>query len=235
MKIDLHNFFKYYDENNPKHRAAVEQLEVDLEKKAPELLEDSANWVRIHRTPYNPPDPKGIILSVPYYPQTDNYALPDYTCNSSACAMCLKYFKPGSLSSSSRADDEYVKKVLAQGRSEDHGIQTRVLNSYGIESSFHYDLGFHDLDNELKSGRPVVIGILHRGSDNYPTGGGHMIVVIGKTENGDYLVHDPYGSIYDGYTGPVSNGKSVVYSKKVLEKRWTVKHPTDGWGRIFKP
>jgi len=233
MKIDLHNFFKYYDEKNPKHRAAVEQLEVDLTKKAIELLQDEANWVRIYRTPNTPPEPKGIVLNVPYYPQTDNYALPDSTCNSSACAMCLKYFKPGSLPSSARGDDQYLKKVLAEGNSTDHGVQTRVLETYGLKSSFHYNLDFYDLDRELKEGRPVVIGILHRGPESSPSGGGHMIVVIGKTENGDYLIHDPYGSIYDGYSGPVTNGRKVVYSRKMLEKRWTVKHPNDGWGRIF--
>jgi hypothetical protein len=27
MQIDLHNFFKHFDEKNPKHIAAVEQLE----------------------------------------------------------------------------------------------------------------------------------------------------------------------------------------------------------------
>jgi hypothetical protein len=31
MKIDLHNFFKYYDEKNPKHVAAIEQLELGSE------------------------------------------------------------------------------------------------------------------------------------------------------------------------------------------------------------
>lgn len=233
MKIDLYNFFKYFDEKNPKHRAAVEQFEIDLEKKAIELVQDEANWVRIYRTPNTPPEPKGIVLNVPYYPQTDNYALPDSTCNSSACAMCLKYFKPGSLPSSARGDDHYLKKVLAEGNSTDHGVQTRVLESYGLKSSFHYDLGFDDLDRELKEGRPVVIGILHRGSESSPSGGGHMIVVIGKTEDGDYLIHDPYGSILNSYTGPVSDGKRVVYSRKMLEKRWTVKHPKDGWGRVF--
>ena len=233
MKIDLYNFFKYFDEKNPKHRAAVEQFEIDLEKKATELIQDEANWVRIYRTPNTPPEPKGIVLNVPYYPQTDNYALPDSTCNSSACAMCLKYFKPGSLPSSARGDDHYLKKVLTEGNSTDHGVQTRVLESYGLKSSFNYDLGFDDLDRELKEGRPVVIGILHRGPESSPYGGGHMIVVIGKTENGDYLIHDPYGSIYDGYSGPVTNGRKVVYSRKMLEKRWTVKHPNDGWGRVF--
>ena len=72
MKIDLYNFFKYFDEKNPKHRAAVEQFELDLEKKATELIQDEANWVRIYRTPNTPPEPKGIVLNVPYYPQTDN-------------------------------------------------------------------------------------------------------------------------------------------------------------------
>ena len=42
-QIDLHNFFKHYDENNPKHVAAVEQFEKDLAGSP--LMEDEANWV----------------------------------------------------------------------------------------------------------------------------------------------------------------------------------------------
>ena len=30
MKIDLHKFFEFYDSKNPKHVAAIEQLEKDL-------------------------------------------------------------------------------------------------------------------------------------------------------------------------------------------------------------
>jgi len=40
MRVDLHNFFLHYDPKNPKHVAAVEQLEVDLAGKEPDLLED---------------------------------------------------------------------------------------------------------------------------------------------------------------------------------------------------
>lgn len=227
MQINLHDFFKYYDETNPKHVAAVEQLEVDLADSP--LMDDSANWVRIYRTPAN--KPKSNILEVPYYPQTDNYRDPQRTCNSSACAMCLEYFKPGTLKGA-KGDDAYIQKVFSIGDTTDHLVQTRVLNSYGIKSSFHYHLSFNDLDRELEEGRPVVIGILHRGSLARPTGG-HMVVVIGKTPAGDYICNDPYGSILSNYTGPVSEGKRVVYSRKMLEKRWTVKHPNDGWGRIF--
>ena len=228
MKIDLHNFFKHYDENNPKHVAAVEQLEVELAKSNSELLDDISNWVRIYRT--QPEKPKSNILDVPFFPQTDNYRDAHRTCNSSACAMALEYFKPGTLKGP-KGDDAYVQKVFAIGDTTDHVVQTRVLASYGIKSHFSYSLTFSDLDRELSNGRPVVIGILHRGSLSAPTGG-HMVVVIGKTPAGDYVVNDPYGSLNDGYTGSVSNGKGAVYKRSELARRWCP-GGNDGWGRIF--
>jgi hypothetical protein len=234
MRIDLHNFFQFYDPKNPKHVAAVEQLEVDLVSKSPDLMEDTANWVKIFRTKVEPPKPSSNVLNLPWFPQTDNYALPDSTCNSSACAMCLEFLKPGSLPAGPKGDDAYLKKVLALGNSTDHGVQTKVLQSYGLSSVFRYNLNFSDLDAELAAGRPIVLGILHRGPESRPTGSGHMITCIGKTPNGDYVCRDPYGSLLDGYSGPVSNGRQVVYSKKTLEKRWTVDGPGSGWGRTFK-
>jgi len=228
MKIDLHNFFQYYDPNNPKHVAAVEQLEVDL-KNSP-LLEDTSNWVRIFRTKED--KPKTTALSVPFYPQTDNYRDANRTCNSSACAMCLEYFKPGTLKGP-KGDDAYIQKVFQIGDTTDHLVQTKVLASYGIKSSFSYSLSFADLDRELAASRPVVIGILHRGPLSNPTGG-HMVVVIGKTSDGKfYICNDPYGSLNDGYTSSVSNGKGVKYSVDVLKKRWIPDGPKSGWGRIF--
>jgi hypothetical protein len=228
-RIDLHNFFKHFDENNPKHVAAVEELEKTLEKKAPEEMEDSANWVRIYRT--QPEKPKSNILDVPWFPQTDNYRDANRTCNSSACAMVLEYFKPGTLKGA-KGDDAYVQKVFAIGDSTDHMVQTRVLASYGIKSSFSYSLTFADLDRELAAGRPVVAGILHRGPLSNPTGG-HMIVIKGKTPSGDYVVNDPYGSLNDGYTGAVSNGKGAIYKRSELARRWCP-GGNDGWGRVFQ-
>jgi uncharacterized protein YvpB len=228
LKIDLHNFFKHYDENNPKHVAAVEELEKTLNKKAPEEMENTANWVRIYRS--QPEKPKSNILDVPWFPQTDNYRDANRTCNSSACAMVLEYFKPGTLPGA-KGDDAYVRKVFAIGDTTDHVVQTRVLASYGIKSHFSYGLSFADLDRELSAGRPVVIGILHRGTLSAPTGG-HMVVVIGKAPSGDYVVNDPYGSLNDGYTGAVTNGRGAVYKKTDLMRRWCPKG-NDGWGRIF--
>ena len=72
MKIDLGNFFKYYKSDLAHHVAAVEELEKSLEALAPELLDDSAEWVNIFRNnPQPPQDTSEGVLPVPYYPQTD--------------------------------------------------------------------------------------------------------------------------------------------------------------------
>jgi uncharacterized protein YvpB len=227
MKVDLHNFFLHYDSKNPKHVAAIEQLEKDLELKNPELIDDESTWVKIYRTKLDPVIPG--ILNVPFFPQTDNYRDAQRTCNSSACAMVLEYFKPGTLQGA-KGDDAYVQKVFAIGDTTDHAVQTKVLDSYGIKSRFSYNLSFADLDKQLAAGKPVVIGILHRGPLSAPTGG-HMVVVIGK-KGEDYIVNDPYGSLNDGYTGPVTNGKGAVYKRSELMQRWCPKG-NDGWGRTF--
>jgi hypothetical protein len=231
MRIDLHNFFLYYDPKNPKHVAAVEQFENELEENQPDLIQDESNWVRTFRTKVEPLIPG--ILNVPFYPQTDNYTQQDRTCNSSACAKCLEFFKPGTLIGA-KGDDAYLKKVIAIGDSPDHSVQTKVLASYGVKSEFRYNLGFADLDRELSAGRPVVIGILHRGTLSAPTGG-HMLCVIGK-KGEDYVVNDSYGSLNDGYTGSVTNGKGSVYKRTDLRYRWLEKgKDKTGWGRIFQP
>ena len=225
MKIDLHNFFKYYDENNPIHVLAVGEFEIALANSP--LIEDTSQWVKTFRTKKQI---DSSYLNVPFYLQTDNYRDADRTCNSSACAMCLEYFKPGTLKGA-KGDEAYVQKVFAIGDTTDHTVQTRVLMGYGINSAFKYNVTFADLDRELFEGRPVVIGILHRGPLSAPTGG-HMVVVIGKTLSGDYVVNDPYGSLNDGYTGSVTNGKGAVYKRSDLVRRWCPKG-NDGWGRIF--
>ena len=230
MKIDLHNFFKHFDEKNPKHIAGVELLEKVLEAKAPEEMEDTAEWVKTFREKTVVPAVPSI-LPVPFFPQTDNYRDAQRTCNSSACAMALEYFKPGTLPGA-KGDDAYVRKVFAIGDSTDHSVQTKVLKDFGIDSRFSYNLNFSDLDRELAAGRPGVIGILHRGTLSAPTGG-HMCVVVGKKGN-DYIINDPYGSLNDGYTGAVANGKGAIYKRSDLQYRWLENNKDKtGWGRVF--
>jgi predicted chitinase len=233
MQIQLINFFKFFDESNPNHLKAVAELEKTLLEKQPDLLQDTTPWVKIHRTPIVKEESK---KEVPWYPQTDNYTLPDSTCNSSSCAMCLEYYLPKSLPAGAKGDNAYLEKVLALGKSTDHTIQTRVLDGYGLKSSWVTNFTFQNLDDHLEKVGPVVAGILHRGPNNNPTrNSGHMIVIHTKLPNGDYLCHDPYGSLHDGYTKAVENGKNVIYQRWVLEKRWTADGPNSGWTRCFFP
>ena len=232
MKIDLRNFFKYYDDNIFHQQEAVKKLEEALGEQAPSLLDDASEWVEIYRNKPEPqPETHSAILAVPFYPQTDNYKQPNRTCNSSACAMCLEYFRPGTLKGS-QGDDQYLKKVFAIGDTTDHNVQTQVLQSYGVKSAFNYNLSFEILEKELEEGRPVVAGILHRGSLSHPTGG-HMIVVRGINDKGQFVCNDPYGDLYDGYTGNVYKGKGVIYERHVMEARWLPEGPNSGWGRTF--
>ena len=45
-RIDLHNFFKFYDDRNPNHVKAVQWLEDNLPNK---YLEDNVDWAEIYR------------------------------------------------------------------------------------------------------------------------------------------------------------------------------------------
>jgi len=183
--------------------------------------------------PHLPIKPKKILLPVPWFPQTDNYRDPHRTCNSSACAMGLEYFKPGTLPGAD-GDDIYLEVVFKYGDTTDHGVQTQALSDFGLQSSWHTDLDFEDVYRELEANRPVVIGILHRGTTEHPYGG-HMIIVRGRTEDGDFIVNDPYGSLHDGYTGAVENGRGEIYSKYEMTYRWTADGFGTGWGRLFHP
>lgn len=169
--------------------------------------------------------PKNFALPVPFYNQVDNKFEPHRTCNTSSCAMAAKF-----LGAAISSDDQYYQ--LLDADTTDHSAQSRALDKLGIKSEWHTDLDFDDLDASLKKGKPIVIGILHRGTLDNPTGG-HMIVVVGKTAKGDYIVNDPYGSIMDGYTGAVERGRNAVYSRKMLDRRWLADGPKSGWGRIF--
>ena len=173
-----------------------------------------------------------VDLKVPYWPQTDNYTQSERTCNSSSCAMVLEFFKPEAVVN----DDQYIKKLIdgGYGDTTDHGAQGRLLADYGLKSTWHTNMSIAALETEIRAGRPVVCGILHRGSESAPTGG-HMIVVRGLTSSGDFRVNDPYGSCNDGYSGPVENGNNAIYSRKMMAARWTPDGPNSGWARTFQP
>lgn len=169
-----------------------------------------------------------IRLNVAYEPQTNNKVQPDRTFNTSACFMVARF-----LGAKIKSDDEYWKIVNKYGDSPDHSAQTLALAEIGIKSQWSTSMTFADLDKSLVSGLPIVVGILHRGDTNNPTGE-HMIVVVGKEKDG-YIVADPFGSILDNppYSGSVMNGKNVKYPTWIFIRRWAVPTNGHGWGRTF--
>jgi hypothetical protein len=171
-------------------------------------------------------------LAVPYFAQLDSATdQGPRMCFSSSCAMLAKFLKPNALGDGKNADDEYLSRVRQYGDTTEAGSQLKALAHLGVKAVFRQDLGWKDLDKQLLSGKPVPIGILHRGHVSAPTGGGHWIVVIGK-QGESYRVHDPAGDLdlvsgqYMGNNG----GKGLLYSKQNLGPRWMVDGPGTGWG-----
>lgn len=174
-----------------------------------------------------PATPKDIILNVPYYSQRDNQRDPMRTCFSSSCAMLLKYLKPNSIT----ADDQYINTVFKYGDTTSPTSQLEALQDYGLAASFKQNGSWDEIDDLLERGIPVPIGILHKGPVSNPTGGGHWLVIIGRTaDNKSVYVNDPFGDL-DLINGTYvsTKGAKLKYSKKNLGPRWLVESPTSGW------
>ena len=174
-----------------------------------------------------PKEPKDIILNVPYYSQRDNQRDPLRTCFSSSCAMLLKYLKPGSITS----DDQYINTVFRHGDTTSPSAQLEALQDYGLSASFKQNGSWDDIDDLLERGIPIPIGVLHKGPVSNPSGGGHWLVIIGRTADGKSLyVNDPFGEmslVNGGYVN--TKGAKLKYSKQNLGPRWLVESPTSGW------
>lgn len=168
-----------------------------------------------------------LKLSVPYYSQRDNYKDPMRTCFSSSCAMLLSGLDPEAI----KSDDEYIKTVYKYGDTTEASVQLKALKEFGVTASFVQTGTWADIENLLRKGIPVPIGILHKGPVSAPVGGGHWICCVGLTaDKKSIIVHDPFGDldlIGGGYVSP--DGKYKKYSKKNLGPRWLVEGERSGW------
>lgn len=174
-----------------------------------------------------PSPAKDLLLNVPYFSQQDNARDPLRTCFSSSCAMLLKYLKPNSISN----DDDYIKTVFSIGDTTIASVQIAALARYGVKAKFLQDCSWSSIDSQLERGIPVPIGILHHGPVSAPSGGGHWIIVIGRTaDNKRYIVNDPFGDL-DLISGLYINSKGarLKYSKKNLGPRFMPAGPGSGW------
>jgi hypothetical protein len=183
-----------------------------------------------NRAPQPTAKPKVTFpLPVPYYYQRDSKTgHGERSCQSSAIAMCIEYFDPSLI----KDDDDYLKLVLRYGDTVSQAAHKKALDSLGVKNQFAVNGTESELIRILSLGCPVPIGILHRGSLQNPSGGGHYVTLIGYDDK-NFHVHDPFGEldlVNGGYpkAGP-TDGKNQRYSRVNLMKRWLIHSKSDGW------
>lgn len=168
-------------------------------------------------------------LKVPYFYQRDSKTgHGERMCQSSAIAMRIEQIDPKLIAD----DDSYLKIVQRFGDTVSQSAHQKALESLGLKHRFRQDGSEKLLCSLLDKGMAVPIGILHKGSVDSPTGGGHWITLVGYDEN-YFVCHDPFGEldvVSGGYvkTGP-TDGKYVKYTRKNLMKRWLIASQSDGW------
>jgi len=173
-----------------------------------------------------------IKLVVPYFSQRDNKKDPMRTCFSSTCAMLLAALDPGVI----EGDDEYINEVYKYGDTTEASAQIDTLKHFGVDARFIQNADWVLIEDQLKKGIPVPMGVLHKGSVSNPVGGGHWVCCVGVTADKTKLwVHDPFGEmdlISGGYIS--TDGKYRLYSKKNLGPRFLVEGPKTGWVILAK-
>ena len=166
-----------------------------------------------------------IRLAVSYESQLDNASgQGGRECLSSSCAMLARFWQKVS------GDDEYNRLRVRFGDTTSPWAQIQTLQHLGLVSQFGQHGSQVDLVRELRAGRPVAVGWLHKGHVSAPAGGGHWSVAVGIWPQG-VLMHDPYGEallISGGYTSN-TNGAYLQYSWKNWIPRWCVDGPRSGW------
>lgn len=217
-KINLHYFFDNYLRANLNHLKALDLLEKTLPE---EFLSADARWVKVYRGEESTFEPLGLSS---YHTYDIN------ECDTLSSYIFLEYFRRDSDKIYSK--EEYFD-IVSSIDSSLEDVQTQALKKCGVESEIVNNFTFEDLKNEVKSKRPVIIFIKNFGRYNNresyigtPTGN-HPIVIAGL-EDGEFIVHDTFGDMRQGYATDPGLGSGIVYDRRDLVDRW------DGRARIFK-
>jgi hypothetical protein len=154
--------------------------------------------------------------NVPYFSQRDNEIEPWRTCGATSAAMCLKYFNVPDLGPLPQYEDDVKKRFdqLGIDHNAPDGIR-RLVEGLGLRDNLTLKGRLSDITCALDSGK---ICILH----GYWTGSGHILVIRGYNDNGDFFVNDPAGEwFYSGYrknssSSPDNKGENKLYSRRLI-------------------
>jgi len=227
-KQDFLNTFKYYSEETHQD-LAIARLYSALPE---ELKSVDSEWIKTYRNVKEETveNTTGKVLDVKYFSQRDNYRDASRTCFSSSCAMLLEYLLPLAI----EGDDDYIREVFKRGDSTESWVQLAALRHFGLHAEFVQNANNETLKRLIDADIPVPCGILHKGPESAPSGGGHWIVVVGYDDKG-WIVNDPWGTLHHPSGTYVStHGDLVHYSYELMDARWTVAGASDGWCIIAK-
>jgi len=162
---------------------------------------------------------------VPYLTQRDNRSRPLSTCGPTCCAMVLSSLGISSPNPAIQLEDHLFSLLnsdIAIGIVEDHfPWALGKYNSWNIHGMLKWVMerfpGIHDRFGKRTPSR--MDALLEEGpliTSGYFTGSGHVIVIVGLTQDKDYIVHDPYGSWEAGYHKRIT-GKDRIYNREKMQ------------------
>ena len=228
MALALLPFFEYF-RGTPHQAAAVKELEDALPQ---ELLAEDAAWFEAWKA-------SGIAQRavVPYVHQLDFQYKGHRRClDASAAMVALLYGKV-------KTAEEYGEVRKRFGDTTDVKAQVRTLRELGLHAEFRNDADGALVEAEIASGRPVLVGWLHKGNmlrGEPPVCSslncGHWSVIVGfegtqSTGDAQWVMHDPMGApnIERGGHPNRYGGKNVRVQRGTFKQRWQVEGPGSGW------
>ena len=228
MALALLPFFEFF-RGTPHQAAAIKELEDSLPE---ELLAEDAAWFEAWKT-------SGIAQKaiVPYVHQLDfRYKGYRRCLDASAAMLALMYGKV-------KSAEEYGEVRKRFGDTIDVSAQVRTLRELGLHAQFRNDADGALVEAEIASGRPVLVGWLHKGNmlrgeppmcDSQSCG--HWSVIVGfegteSTGDAQWVMHDPMGApdIEKGGHPNRYNGKNVRVPRGSFDLRWQIEGPSSGW------
>jgi len=165
-----------------------------------------------------------MFLEVPYETQHDNASRSGWReCFSSSAAMLARYHRKVC------GDDAYNLIRQRFGDTTEAAAQVRALRALGLQAHFWTNGRRVDIENEIRGGRPVAVGWLHRGNVRAPSGG-HWSVIVGL-DGSHFFMHDPAGEplLMSGGHIRGSDGRRRRCSWLNFLPRWEVEGSRTGW------
>ncbi len=206
-----------------------QQLLAKVEQQKAELLNIDELGVNLSANDYEKPSSKYYASTTWYYSQWDSRwgdkiiagdaKVKQYGCALTSVAMILKYY----------GLNVTPKSVLTKASFTNSALIFWPLNwdniylIGGINGYNHHVLNSSDwrkIDDYLKNNRPIIVYIAKSNSN-----GGHYVVIHTKTNDGKYVVHDPYwgSNIYldtsKSLVGKLSPAGSVYIDQMIVYRK----------------